>query len=233
MCWASGSRPPRVVKARGQAFAQLRNRGLDDIIIVCCDGLGGLGEEITAAWPAATVQTCTVHLIRAASRYGSYTDRKGLCQAMRPIYTACDMDAAEAALLEFAGSPLGRKYPAAVSVRERSWDRFIPFLEFAPPIRKVIYTTNAIESFNRQMRKIIKTRGHFPNDDALVKLLWLGIVGMEEERAAERARQAATRPKAERNAAGHLIEGSVTPGWREALAAFDAKWPGRIPVTAI
>ncbi len=219
-------------KAWAQAFAQLRNRGLEDVIFCCCDGLSGLGEEITAAWPAATVQTCTVHLIRAAGRYGSYTDRKGLCAAMRPIYAAADMDAAEAALLEFSDSPLGRKYPAAVSVWERAWDRFIPFLEFAPPIRKVIYTTNAIESFNRQMRKIIKTRGHFPNDDALVKLLWLGIVDIEERRAEERAAQAA-RPRSQRNAAGHLIEGAVTQGWREALAAFDAKWPGRIPVTAI
>jgi putative transposase len=123
---------------------------------------------------------------------------------------------------------LGRKYPAAAGVWERAWDRFVPFLEFAPPIRKVIYTTNAIESFNRQMRKIIKTRGHFPNDDALVKLLWLGIVDIEERRADERARQAGN-PKGEQNAAGHLIEGAVTQGWREALAAFDAKWPGRIP----
>jgi putative transposase len=219
-------------KAWAQALAQMRNRGLEDVIIVCCDGLAGLGEEITATWPAATVQSCVVHLIRAASRYGSYTDRKALCAAMRPIYTAPDMDAAEAALLEFADSPMGRKYLAAAAVWERAWDRFIPFLEFAPPIRKVIYTTNAIESFNRQMRKIIKTRGHFPNDDALVKLLWLGIVDIEERRAAERARQA-SRPKSQRNAPGHLIEGAVTQGWREALAAFDGKWPGRIPVTAM
>jgi putative transposase len=90
-----------------------------------------------------------------------------------------------------------------------------------------------MESFNRQMRKIIKTRGHFPNDDALVKLLWLGIVDIEDRRAAERARQAATRPKNERNAAGHLIEGAVTVGWREALAAFDKRWPGRIPAWAL
>ncbi len=219
-------------KAWAQAFAQLRNRGLENVIFSCCDRLGWLGEEITAAWPSATVQTCTVHLIRTASRYGSYTDRKALCAAMRPIYTAPDMDAAEAALLEFAGSPLGEKYPAAVSVWERAWDRFVPFLEFAPPIRKVIYTTNAIESFNRQMRKIIKTRGHFPNDDALVKLLWLGIVDIEDRRAAGRAAQAG-KPRSQRTAEGHLIESSVTPGWREALAAFDAKWPGRIPVTAI
>lgn len=219
-------------KAWAQAIAQMRNRGLEDVIICCCDGLPGLGEEITATWPAATVQTCTVHLIRAAARYGSYNDRKALCAAMRPIYTACDLDAAETALLELAAHPMGKKYPAAVSVWERAWDRFVPFLEFEPPIRKIIYTTNTIESFNRQMRKIIKTRGHFPNDDALVKLLWLGIVDIEDRRAAERARQA-SRPKGQRNAPGHLIEGSATPGWREALAAFDKRWPGRIPPEAI
>jgi putative transposase len=226
--------PAEGAKAWAQAFAQMRNRGLEDVIICCCDGLSGLGDEITAAWPAATVQTCTVHLIRAASRYGSYQDRKGLCAAMRPVYTAADMDAAEAALLEFADSAAGRKYPAAVSVWERAWDRFTPFLEFAPPVRKVIYTTNSIEAFNRQMRKIIKTRGHFPNDDALVKLLWLGIVDIEDKRAEARAAEAAAgKPHDKRSAAGYLIEGSVTPGWREALAAFDAKWPGRIPVTAM
>src|SRR5258706_13095491 len=93
------------------------------------------------------------------------------------------MDAAEAALLELADGPRGRKYPAASGVWERAWDRFTPFLEFEPPIRKVIYTTNAIESFNRQMRKIIKTRGHFPAEDALVKLLWLGIVHSEDNPA--------------------------------------------------
>ena len=224
--------PAEGAKAWAQAFAQLRNRGLEDIIIVCCDGLGGLGEEITASWPAATVQTCVVHLCRAAMRYAAYDDLRAMAAAMRPVYTACDMDAAEAALAEFAASPVGEKYPAAVRVWERAWEKFVPFLEFAPPVRKVIYTTNAIESFNRQMRKIIKTRGHFPNDDALVKLLWLGIVDIEDRRAAERARQAG-RPKNRRTAEGHLIEGAVTQGWREALVAFDARWPGRIPVTAI
>lgn len=219
-------------KTWATSLAQMRNRGLADVIICCCDGLGGLGEEITATWPQATVQTCTVHLIRASARFASYNDRKGLCAAMRPIYTAADADAAEAALIEFADSPLGRKYPAAAGVWERAWERFIPFLEFEPPIRKVIYTTNAIESFNRQMRKIIKTRGHFPSDDALVKLLWLGIVDIEDRRAAERARQAGW-DKNSRTAEGHLIEGAATQGWREALAAFDKRWPGRIPDWAI
>lgn len=116
----------------------------------------------------------------------------------------------------------------------RRTERFIPFLEFEPPIRKVIYTTNAIESFNRQMRKIIKTRGHFPNDDALVKLLWLGITDIEERRAAERAAEVASgKPHDKRNAPGYLVEGGLTQGWREALAAFDKRWPGRIPDWAI
>ncbi len=224
--------PAEGAKAWAQALAQMRNRGVEDVIICCCDGLGGLGEEITAAWPEATVQTCVVHLCRASMRYASYTDQKAMAAAMRPICTAPDMDAAEVALLEFSGSPLGKKYPAAAGVWERAWDRFVPFLEFAPPIRKVIHTTNTIESSSRQMRKVIKTRGHFPNDDALVKLLWLGIVDIEERRAEGRARQAG-KPGSQQNAAGHLIEGAATQGWREALAAFDAKWPGRIPDWAV
>lgn len=217
-------------KAWAQALAQMRNRGLEDVIICCCDGLSGLGEEITATWPAATVQTCVVHLCRAAMRYASYADQKAMAAAMRPVYTACDIDAAEAALLEFADSPAGKKYPAAVAVWERAWDRFVPFLEFEPAIRKVIYTTNAIEAFNRQMRKLIKTRGHFPNDDSLVKLMWLGITDIEERRAEARAAElAAGTPHDKRSAPGHLIEGAVTPGWRQALAAFARRWPGRIP----
>lgn len=229
--WVAASEGAR---AWAQALAQLRNRGLDDVVICCCDGLAGLGEEITATWPAATVQTCVVHLIRASLRYAGHDDRRALAAAVRPIYTAADMDAAEAALLEFADSALGRKHPAAVSVWERAWDRFVPFLEFEPPIRRVIYTTNAVEAFNRQMRKIIKTRGHFPSDDALVKLLWLGIVDIEEKRAAARAAEAAAgTPHGKRNAPGYLIEGAVTQGWRESLAAFDKRWPGRIPDWAI
>jgi putative transposase len=219
-------------KAWAQALAQLRNRGVEDVIICCCDGLKGLGEEITTTWPQATVQTCVVHLIRAANRYANYQDRKALCAALRPVYTAADAGAAEHALLELADSAIGQKYPSAVAVFERAWERFIPFLEFEPDIRKVIYTTNQIEQFNRQMRKVIKTRGHFPNDDAVVKLLWLAIVDTEEKRAAERAKEKG-RPRSERNAPGHLIEGSVTQGWKQALAAFDKAWPGRIPDYAL
>jgi putative transposase len=142
--------------------AELRNRGVRDVLIVCCDGLTGFPEAIEATWPQATVQTCTVHLIRAAMRFVSYQDRKKVAAALRPIYTAPTVEAAETELLAFAESDLGRRYPATVVTWENAWERFIPFLAFPPELRKIIYTTNSIESLNYQLRKIIKNRGHFP-----------------------------------------------------------------------
>src|SRR6266702_3269502 len=121
---------------------------------------------------------------------------------------------------------LGKKYPAAVAVWERAWDRFIPFLEYGPALRRVLYTTNAIESFNREMRKVLKTRTQFPNDDSVAKTLWLAILDAEEKRAEQRARQAG-KPKAQRDAVPRLIEGHVTQGWREAWGEMVARWPGR------
>jgi putative transposase len=167
--------------------AELRNRGVRDVLIVCCDGLTGFPEAVEATWPQTTVQTCTVHLIRAAMRFVSYADRKKVAAALKPIYTAPTADVAETELLAFAESDLGRKYPAAVATWENAWERFIPFLAFPPELRKIIYTTNAIESLNFQLRKIIKNRGHFPNDDAAIKLLWLAIRDIEDKRARERA----------------------------------------------
>jgi putative transposase len=200
-------------------FSELRNRGLRRILIACCDGLEGLPEAIETVWPFTIVQTCVVHLIRASMRYVAYGDRKKLASALRPIYTAVNADAAQDALLELADTPLGRKYKAAIAVWERAWDRFIPFLEFPPNLRKVIYTTNTIESLNFQLRKIIKNRGHFPTDDAVVKLLWLAICDIEDKRA--RAREADKgKPANERTAPARLIEGSITTGWKQALAAL-------------
>jgi putative transposase len=117
--------------------AELRNRGVRDVLIVCCDGLTGFPEAIEATWPSATVQTCTVHLIRAAMRFVSYTDRKKVAAALRPIYTAPTVEAAETELLAFAESDLGRRYPATVATWENAWDRFIPFLAFPPKLRKI------------------------------------------------------------------------------------------------
>ena len=208
--------------------AQLANRGVKDILIVCCDGLTGFPEAIEATWPAATVQTCTVHLIRASMRFVSYGDRKAVAAMLRPIYTAPDEDAALAALTEFADSKLGRKYPAAVASWENAWDRFTPFLAFGPALRKVIYTTNSIESLNYQLRKIIKNRGHFPNDAAAVKLLWLAIRNIEDKRARERAKEAG-RPKGEpRKAPGKLVEGATIQGWKAALGELALIYPERI-----
>jgi putative transposase len=207
--------------------AELRNRGVRDVLIVCCDGLSGFPEAIEATWPQSIVQTCTVHLIRAAMRFVSYQDRKKVAAALRPIYTAPTDEAARLELDAFAGSELGRRYPAAVMTWENAWERFIPFLAFPPELRKIIYTTNAIESLNYQLRKIIKNRGHFPNDDAAIKLLWLAIRDIEDKRARARAKEKGL-PANERRAAGRLVEGAVVQGWKQALGALALAYPDRI-----
>ena len=207
--------------------AELRNRGVRDVLIVCCDGLTGFPDAIEATWPQATVQTCTVHLIRAAMRFVSYSDRKKVAAALRPIYTAPTADAAETELLAFAESDLGRKYPAAVATWENAWERFIPFLAFPPELRKIIYTTNSIESLNYQLRKIIKNRGHFPNDDAVIKLLWLAIRDIEDKRARQRAKEKGL-PANSRKAPGRLVEGAVVHSWKAALGALALAYPDRL-----
>lgn len=207
--------------------AELANRGVRDILIACCDGLKGLPEAIEATWPHTTVQTCTVHLIRASMRFVSYKDRKKVAAGLRPIYTASSVEAAEAALDEFADSDLGKRYPAAVATWISAWERFIPFLEFPPDVRRVIYTTNAIESLNYQLRKIIKNRGHFPNDQAAVKLMWLAIRNIEDKRARERAKEKGI-AKSQRKASGRLVEGAVTHGWKQALQCLAITYPDRL-----
>jgi putative transposase len=198
-----------------------------DVLIVCCDGLTGFPEAIEATWPQSTVQTCVVHLIRAAMRFVSYTDRKKVAAALRPIYTAPTVEVAETELITFADSDLGKKYPATVATWEAAWERFIPFLAFPPEVRKIIYTTNAIESLNYQLRKIIKNRGHFPNDDAVIKLLWLAIRDIEDKRARQRAKEKGI-PKGERKAPGRLVEGVVVQGWKAALGALAVAYPDRL-----
>lgn len=210
--------------------AELRNRGVRDVrdvLIVCCDGLTGFPEAIEATWPQTTVQTCTVHLIRAAMRFVSYADRKKVAAALRPIYTAPTVEAAETELLAFAESDLGKRYPATVATWENAWERFIPFLAFPPELRKIIYTTNAIESLNFQLRKIIKNRGHFPNDDAAIKLLWLAIRDIEDKRARQRAKEKGL-PANQRKAPPRLVEGAVTQGWKAALGALALAYPDRL-----
>jgi putative transposase len=170
-----------VEKTEGARFwtsvmTELKNRGVRDILFVCTDGLSGFPEAIDAVFPLAVNQTCIVHLVRQSLRYLSYQERKKCASELRRIYTAPDADAALAVLDEltraWADSP---RRTAALDVWRRAWDRFIPFLAFPGEIRRVIYTTNAVESLHMQVRKTIKTRGHFPNDEAAIRLIWLSI----------------------------------------------------------
>ena len=158
-----------------KVFNELKTRGVHDILIAVVDGLTGLPDAIETAFPRTTVQTCIVHLIRNSLDYVSWKQRKPLAAALRPVYTAPSADAASEALRAFAASPWGQQYPTIVASWERAWPYVTPFFVFPPAVRKLIYTTNAIESLHMRLRKIIKTRGHFPTDEAASKLLWLAI----------------------------------------------------------
>jgi putative transposase len=158
-----------------KVFNELKNRGLEDILIAVTDGLKGMPEALAAVFPKTTLQTCIVHLLRNSASYASYKDRRALMAALKPIYTAPSAEAAEHALGGFEASELGRKYAVVGALWRKAWDCVIPFFAFPPAIRRVIYTTNAIESVNFQLRKIIKTRGHFPSDEAATKLIWLAL----------------------------------------------------------
>lgn len=210
-------------------MAELANRGVKDVLIACCDGLVGLPEAIEATFPRTVVQTCVVHLIRASLRYVSYADRKAMAAQLRKVYGAVNADTAQMALLALGETELGKKYPAAVAVWERAWERFTPFLAFPPAVRKVIYTTNSIESLNFQLRKIIKNRGHFPSDDAVVKLLWLAIRDIEDKRARERAKGPVKHRNPETAARAARASGTGTVGWKQALNALAMSYPDRFP----
>jgi putative transposase len=170
-----------IEKSEGARFwtsvmTELRNRGVKDILFVCTDGLSGFPEAIDAVFPQAVNQTCVVHLVRQSLRYLSWKERKSCAAELRRLYTAADADAARQVLdeLTLAWAASTTK-TAALQVWERAWDRFIPFLAFPEEIRRVVYTTNTVESLHMQIRKTIKTRGHFPNDDAALRLIWLAI----------------------------------------------------------
>src|SRR3954468_1603391 len=158
-----------------KVFNDLKTRGIHDILIAVTDGLKGMAEALGAVFPATTLQTCIVHLIRNSLDYASWKDRKTLAAALRPIYAGASAEAALAALDAFEEGEWGRKFPTVVAAWRRAWDQVIPFFTFPPEIRRVIYTTNAIESVNARGRKIIKTRGHYPTDDAANKLIWLAL----------------------------------------------------------
>jgi transposase-like protein len=158
-----------------KVFNDLKTRGVGDILIAVTDGLKGMPEALGAVFPQTTLQTCIVHLIRNSLDFANWKERKALAAAIKPVYTAVSAEAAEAELDAFEQGAWGQKFPTVVAAWRRAWDRVIPFFAFPPAVRRVIYTTNAIESVNARLRKIIKTRGHFPSDDAANKLIWLAL----------------------------------------------------------
>lgn len=160
---------------------ELKHRGVEDVLIAVVDGLKGFPEAITAVFPQTQVQTCIVHLIRNSMEFASFKDRKSLASALKAIYRAKDADAAKAALAEFEDGPWGKKYPAVGQAWRRHWSEVIPFFAFHPAIRTLIYTTNAIESLNAKLRRAVRTRGHFPSDDAASKLIYLVLNHAEKE----------------------------------------------------
>ncbi len=179
-----------------KVFADLQARGCQDILIAVTDGLKGMPDALEAVYPATTLQTCIVHLIRQTLEYAGRTERRDLVAALRPIYTASTAEGAAAALDAMADGPWGERLPGVVNAWRRAWPQVIPFFAFPPEVRRIIYTTNALENVNRQLRKIIKTRGHFPNDEAATKLLWLAL----------------------RNITGRWLE--ATANWKQAMRQF-------------
>ncbi len=189
-----------------QVLSEILNRGTVDVCIVVCDGLRGLAEAIGDVWPAAIVQTCVLHLIRNTFRYASRADWDELARDLRPVYTAATEQAASERFAELAGK-WGERYPAIIKLWQNVWAEFVPFLAYSPEIRKVIYSTNAIESLHARFRRSVRTRGHFPNEQAAVKCLYLTIRSLDPT-GRGRARWI-TRWKAALNAFAITFEGRI------------------------
>jgi transposase-like protein len=164
-----------------KVFNDLKTRGCHAILVAVTDGLKGMPEALAVVYPATTLQTCIVHLIRNSLELTSWKDRKPLASALRTIYTAPTVEAAEAALHEFAAGPWGQRFPTVVKAWRQAWTHVIPLFAFPPAVRRVVYTTNALESVHARVRKIIKTRGHFPTDEAATKLIWLALRNITAE----------------------------------------------------
>ena len=158
-----------------KVFTDLQTRGCHDMLIAVTDGLKGMSEALEAVYPATTLQTCIVHLLRQSLEFANWKQRKPMATALRPIYTAASAEGALAALAVFERGPWGLKFPTVVAAWRRAWTHVIPFFAFPPEVRRLIYTTNALESLNARVRKIIKTRGQFPTDEAATKLIWLAL----------------------------------------------------------
>jgi putative transposase len=187
-------------------LSELRNRGVADVMIVACDGLKGLPDAVEEIWPRATVQLCVVHLVRASLRYASKAHWRPISKALRTVYTAPTVEAAEQRFADFE-TDWGGKYPAIIRLWRQAWEQFCPFLTFPPEVRRVVYTTNAIESLNARFRQATRRRGHFPDDQAALKVLYLVIRSPRPNRT---------------NVTG------TTVGWKKALNALAMYYGERI-----
>jgi putative transposase len=158
-----------------RVMTEIKSRGVNDILIAIVDGLKGFPEAINAVFAETQIQTCIVHLIRNSLDFCSWKDRKPVAQELKTVYRAEDAQAAAAALQEFEDGPWGKRFAAITAMWRRHWAHVIPFFAYPPEVRKMIYTTNAIESLNAKLRRSVRIRGHFPNDEAAMKLIWLQL----------------------------------------------------------
>ncbi len=189
-----------------QVLTEIKNRGAEDVLMLVCDGLKGLPDSVGAVWPATVVQTCVVHLMRNSFRYASRQDWDAISRALKPIYQAATLQEAEDRFLDFQEA-WGQRYPAVVKLWEKAWAEFVPFLQFDREIRRIVCTTNAIESVNARIRKAVKARGHFPNEQAALKCVYLAVMALDPT-GKGRARW--------------------TQRWKQALNAFDITFNGRL-----
>ena len=189
-----------------QVLTEIKNRGVEDVLMVVCDGLKGLPDSVNNVWSKTIVQTCIVHLMRNSFRYASRADWDAISRALKPVYQAATVEAAEERFLEFTEA-WGHKYPAIVRLWSNAWAEFVPFLQFDKEIRRIVCTTNAIESVNARIRKAVRARGHFPNEQAALKCVYLAVMALDPT-GTGRARW--------------------TQRWKGALNAFDITFDGRL-----
>ncbi|GAA1887528.1 IS256 family transposase [Asanoa iriomotensis] len=191
-----------------QVLTEVKNRGVEDACMVVCDGLKGLPDAIAATWPQAVVQTCVIHLLRNSFRYAGRQHYDAIAKALRPVYTAATEAAAKARFAEFVDA-WGQKYPAIVRLWDNAWPEFVPFLAFDVEIRKVVCSTNAIESVNARIRRAVRARGHFPNEQAALKCVYLAVMSLDPTGTGRR--RWAIRWKPALNAFEMTFEGRLTP----------------------
>ena len=189
-----------------QVLTEIKNRGVEDVLMLVCDGLKHLPEAVNAVWPDTIVQTCIVHLMRNTYRYAARQDWEAITRDLKPVYQAATLEHAEERFLEFQET-WGAKYPAVIRLWSNAWAEFVPFLQFDREIRRIVCTTNAIESVNARIRKAVKARGHFPNEQAALKCVYLAVMALDPT-GKGRARW--------------------TQRWKQALNAFDITFDGRL-----